>query len=131
MAYSRMILIYMKHSILLCGYPLTPFKLYRILIIYERLNGFSLIFQLPHLATTYAAVNSLVTLGGDKALSSINRWSGYAIIEFDAFIGSYLTKNCNFLQRKTVHVFAANERHQWGFQVWHISLSFFKFELTF
>ncbi|KAK8644239.1 hypothetical protein V6N13_123551 [Hibiscus sabdariffa] len=29
--------------------------------------------QLPHLATTYAAVNSLVTLGGDKALSSINR----------------------------------------------------------
>lgn len=30
--------------------------------------------QLPHLATTYAAVNALVTLGGDKALSSINRW---------------------------------------------------------
>jgi protein farnesyltransferase subunit beta len=29
--------------------------------------------QLPHLATTYAAVNALVTLGGDKALSSINR----------------------------------------------------------
>ncbi|XP_026387175.1 protein farnesyltransferase subunit beta-like isoform X1 [Papaver somniferum] len=29
--------------------------------------------QLPHLATTYAAVNSLITLGGDKALSSINR----------------------------------------------------------
>uniref|UniRef100_A0A165WRE6 Protein farnesyltransferase subunit beta n=1 Tax=Daucus carota subsp. sativus TaxID=79200 RepID=A0A165WRE6_DAUCS len=30
--------------------------------------------QLPHLATTYAAVNSLVTLGGQKSLSSINRW---------------------------------------------------------
>ncbi|CAI0455327.1 unnamed protein product [Linum tenue] len=30
--------------------------------------------QMPHLATTYAAVNSLVTLGGNKALSSINRW---------------------------------------------------------
>eukprot|EP00252_Welwitschia_mirabilis_P006570 TRINITY_DN17454_c0_g1_i1.p1 TRINITY_DN17454_c0_g1~~TRINITY_DN17454_c0_g1_i1.p1 ORF type:complete len:491 (+),score=85.85 TRINITY_DN17454_c0_g1_i1:159-1631(+) len=29
--------------------------------------------QMPHLATTYAAVNTLVTLGGDKALSSINR----------------------------------------------------------
>ncbi|PIA40511.1 hypothetical protein AQUCO_02500312v1 [Aquilegia coerulea] len=29
--------------------------------------------QLPHLATTYAAVNSLITLGGEKALSSINR----------------------------------------------------------
>ncbi|XP_010435917.1 PREDICTED: protein farnesyltransferase subunit beta-like [Camelina sativa] len=29
--------------------------------------------QLPHLATTYAAVNALVTIGGDKALSSINR----------------------------------------------------------
>ncbi|KAF3437242.1 hypothetical protein FNV43_RR19995 [Rhamnella rubrinervis] len=29
--------------------------------------------QLPHLATTYAAVNSLVTLGGQKALSSVNR----------------------------------------------------------
>ncbi|KAL8153886.1 hypothetical protein V2J09_011646 [Rumex salicifolius] len=29
--------------------------------------------QLPHLATTYAAVNSLVTLGGHQSLSSINR----------------------------------------------------------
>ncbi|KAK9090446.1 hypothetical protein Sjap_023623 [Stephania japonica] len=29
--------------------------------------------QLPHLATTYAAVNSLITLGGERALSSINR----------------------------------------------------------
>ncbi|OVA07598.1 Prenyltransferase/squalene oxidase [Macleaya cordata] len=29
--------------------------------------------QMPHLATTYAAVNSLITLGGDRALSSINR----------------------------------------------------------
>lgn len=29
--------------------------------------------QLPHLATTYAAVNSLITLGGQRALSSINR----------------------------------------------------------
>ncbi|KAH0929536.1 hypothetical protein HID58_015263, partial [Brassica napus] len=29
--------------------------------------------QLAHLATSYAAVNTLVTLGGDKALSSINR----------------------------------------------------------
>ncbi|CAM8976567.1 unnamed protein product [Rhodiola kirilowii] len=29
--------------------------------------------QLPHLATTYAAVNSLITIGGEKALSSINR----------------------------------------------------------
>ncbi|CAA7402242.1 unnamed protein product [Spirodela intermedia] len=29
--------------------------------------------QLPHLATTYAAVNSLITLGTERALSSINR----------------------------------------------------------
>ncbi|XP_072960011.1 protein farnesyltransferase subunit beta [Typha angustifolia] len=29
--------------------------------------------QMPHLATTYAAVNALVTLGSDRALSSINR----------------------------------------------------------
>ncbi|KAI3409369.1 Protein farnesyltransferase subunit beta (FTase-beta) [Psidium guajava] len=29
--------------------------------------------QLPHLATTYAAVNSLITLGGSRSLSSINR----------------------------------------------------------
>ncbi|XP_058068639.1 protein farnesyltransferase subunit beta isoform X2 [Magnolia sinica] len=29
--------------------------------------------QMPHLATTYAAVNSLITLGGQRALSSINR----------------------------------------------------------
>ncbi|XP_077238665.1 prenyltransferase family protein [Tasmannia lanceolata] len=29
--------------------------------------------QLPHLATTYAAVNSLITLGSERAFSSINR----------------------------------------------------------
>ncbi|KEH24844.1 Protein farnesyltransferase subunit beta [Medicago truncatula] len=29
--------------------------------------------QMPHLATTYASVNTLITLGGDKALASINR----------------------------------------------------------
>jgi protein farnesyltransferase subunit beta len=29
--------------------------------------------QMPHLATTYAAVNSLITLGGRRSLSSINR----------------------------------------------------------
>lgn len=29
--------------------------------------------QLPHLATTYAAVNALMTLGTEDALSSINR----------------------------------------------------------
>ncbi|CAO2171376.1 unnamed protein product [Urochloa humidicola] len=29
--------------------------------------------QLPHLATTYAAVNTLVTIGSERALSSINR----------------------------------------------------------
>ncbi|KAG9140679.1 hypothetical protein Leryth_006874 [Lithospermum erythrorhizon] len=29
--------------------------------------------QMPHLATTYAAVNSLITIGGERALSSINR----------------------------------------------------------
>ncbi|URD91766.1 protein farnesyltransferase subunit [Musa troglodytarum] len=31
--------------------------------------------QMPHLATTYAAVNTLVTLGSEMALSSINRAS--------------------------------------------------------
>ncbi|KAL6614555.1 hypothetical protein ACP70R_036825 [Stipagrostis hirtigluma subsp. patula] len=29
--------------------------------------------QLPHLATTYAAINTLVTIGSERALSSINR----------------------------------------------------------
>jgi len=29
--------------------------------------------QMPHLATTYAAVNSLVTIGGQTALASVNR----------------------------------------------------------
>ncbi|XP_027358658.1 protein farnesyltransferase subunit beta isoform X2 [Abrus precatorius] len=29
--------------------------------------------QIPHLATTYAAVNTLITLGGQKSLASINR----------------------------------------------------------
>jgi protein farnesyltransferase subunit beta len=33
--------------------------------------------QLPHLATTYAAVNTLITLGGERALSSINRGKLY------------------------------------------------------
>jgi protein farnesyltransferase subunit beta len=30
---------------------------------------------MPHLATTYAAVNALITVGGERSLSSINRWS--------------------------------------------------------
>ncbi|KAL3624243.1 hypothetical protein CASFOL_033059 [Castilleja foliolosa] len=29
--------------------------------------------QMPHLATTYAAINTLITVGGHKSLSSINR----------------------------------------------------------
>ncbi|KAK3009579.1 hypothetical protein RJ639_014267 [Escallonia herrerae] len=33
------------------------------------------ILYLPHLATTYAAVNTLITLGGYRSLSSVNRWS--------------------------------------------------------
>lgn len=37
--------------------------------------------QLPHLATTYAAVNALVTLGGDKALQSINREKLYSFLQ--------------------------------------------------
>ncbi|KAK9756150.1 hypothetical protein RND81_01G076900 [Saponaria officinalis] len=36
--------------------------------------------QMPHLATTYAAVNSLVTLGGNKALSSIHRDTLYTFL---------------------------------------------------
>ncbi|KAK6256488.1 hypothetical protein SCA6_017793 [Theobroma cacao] len=36
--------------------------------------------QMPHVATTYAAVNSLVTLGGDKALCSINREKLYTFL---------------------------------------------------
>ncbi|KAI4320467.1 hypothetical protein MLD38_033943 [Melastoma candidum] len=33
--------------------------------------------QMPHLATTYAAVNSLITLGGSRSLSSIDRGALY------------------------------------------------------
>ncbi|XP_050103925.1 protein farnesyltransferase subunit beta-like isoform X4 [Malus sylvestris] len=36
--------------------------------------------QMPHLATTYAAVNALITLGGDEALSSINRGELYKFL---------------------------------------------------
>ncbi|XP_055805935.1 protein farnesyltransferase subunit beta isoform X3 [Solanum dulcamara] len=36
--------------------------------------------QMPHLATTYAAVNSLITLSGPKALSSINREKLYTFL---------------------------------------------------
>ncbi|MBA0712428.1 hypothetical protein Golax_011532, partial [Gossypium laxum] len=101
------------------GYAGGPGQASKILdmIIVKLLPTIFCMLTMPHLATTYAAVNSLVTLGGDKALSSINRWSSYAIIEFEVFIGSYLTEVCNFLQRKTIHVFAANERCQWGIQV--------------
>jgi len=35
--------------------------------------------QMPHIATTYAAVNTLITLGGQKSLASINRWSVYVL----------------------------------------------------
>ncbi|XP_052196604.1 protein farnesyltransferase subunit beta [Diospyros lotus] len=36
--------------------------------------------QLPHLATTYAAVNSLITLGGQRSLLSINRGKLYTFL---------------------------------------------------
>ncbi|XAR51859.1 Protein farnesyltransferase [Bertholletia excelsa] len=36
--------------------------------------------QLPHLATTYAAVNSLITVGGQRSLSSINREKLYTFL---------------------------------------------------
>ncbi|XP_057769368.1 protein farnesyltransferase subunit beta [Salvia miltiorrhiza] len=36
--------------------------------------------QMPHLATTYAAVNALITVGGQKSLSSINREKLYAFL---------------------------------------------------
>ena len=34
--------------------------------------------QMAHLATTYAAVNALVTVGGEKALGSIDRYLLFA-----------------------------------------------------
>jgi len=34
---------------------------------------------MPHIATTYAAVNTPITLGGQKSLASINRWSVYVL----------------------------------------------------
>ncbi|XP_024996071.1 protein farnesyltransferase subunit beta isoform X3 [Cynara cardunculus var. scolymus] len=36
--------------------------------------------QMPHLATTYAAVNSLITLGGHRSLGSINRVKIYSFL---------------------------------------------------
>ncbi|KAL5150376.1 Protein farnesyltransferase subunit beta [Glycine soja] len=36
--------------------------------------------QMPHIATTYAAVNSLITLGGEKSLASINRDKLYGFL---------------------------------------------------
>ncbi|XP_061348573.1 protein farnesyltransferase subunit beta isoform X2 [Gastrolobium bilobum] len=36
--------------------------------------------QMPHLATTYAAVNTLITLGGQKSLASINRDKLYGFL---------------------------------------------------
>ncbi|KAH7577365.1 hypothetical protein JRO89_XS01G0240900 [Xanthoceras sorbifolium] len=37
--------------------------------------------QMPHLATTYAAVNSLITLGSDKSLLSIDRHKIYRFLK--------------------------------------------------
>ncbi|KAK2991442.1 hypothetical protein RJ640_028525 [Escallonia rubra] len=37
--------------------------------------------NLPHLATTYAAVNTLMTLGGYRSLSSVNRWSVFMTLK--------------------------------------------------
>ncbi|RVX08883.1 Protein farnesyltransferase subunit beta [Vitis vinifera] len=36
--------------------------------------------QMPHLATTYAAINALITLGGHRSLSSINRGKVYTFL---------------------------------------------------
>ncbi|PIM99780.1 Protein geranylgeranyltransferase Type I, beta subunit [Handroanthus impetiginosus] len=36
--------------------------------------------QMPHLATTYAAINTLITVGGHRSLSSINRKKLYAFL---------------------------------------------------
>ncbi|KAL8494577.1 hypothetical protein ACS0TY_025413 [Phlomoides rotata] len=36
--------------------------------------------QMPHLATTYAAINALITVGGHKSLSSIHRENLYAFL---------------------------------------------------
>ncbi|KAL8475490.1 hypothetical protein ACS0TY_028225 [Phlomoides rotata] len=35
---------------------------------------------MPHLATTYAAINALITVGGHKSLSSIHRENLYAFL---------------------------------------------------
>lgn len=37
--------------------------------------------QMPHLATTYAAVNALISLGGEKSLSSVNRSKMYTFLK--------------------------------------------------
>ncbi|XP_041004614.1 protein farnesyltransferase subunit beta [Juglans microcarpa x Juglans regia] len=37
--------------------------------------------QMPHLATTYAAVNALITVGGERSLSSINREKLYTFLQ--------------------------------------------------
>ncbi|KAJ4729203.1 Protein farnesyltransferase subunit beta [Melia azedarach] len=37
--------------------------------------------QMPHLATTYAAVNALISLGGDRSLTSINRDKMYMFLK--------------------------------------------------
>ncbi|KAJ0054274.1 hypothetical protein Pint_02706 [Pistacia integerrima] len=38
-------------------------------------------YQMPHLATTYAAVNALITLGSDKSLLSIDRGKMYTFLK--------------------------------------------------
>lgn len=38
--------------------------------------------QIPHVETTYAAINALITLGGKKALSSIKRGKAHGYVLF-------------------------------------------------
>ncbi|XP_052477333.1 protein farnesyltransferase subunit beta isoform X1 [Gossypium raimondii] len=64
------------------GYAGGPGQASKILdmIIVKLLPTIFCMLTMPHLATTYAAVNSLVTLGGDKAFSSINREKLYMFL---------------------------------------------------
>ncbi|XP_059294125.1 protein farnesyltransferase subunit beta isoform X2 [Lycium ferocissimum] len=61
--------------------------------------------QMPHLATTYAAVNSLITLGSPKALSSINRCTSYSMFLLVPYL-SFTPVNIDLMMyREKLHAF--------------------------
>lgn len=67
-------LILVSYSELDYSIVMASFFFFLIFCIFSwQLSNPNLFLQMPHLATTYAAVNALISVGGEGAFSSVNR----------------------------------------------------------